>query len=222
MFMKKNSLFIKERKLINMKKLVTLIAVMIGAISLFAGVASAHVTVQPKETTQGSYEVFTVRVPSENETVPTTKIEVKFSADVNISRFEPKPGWTYEIQKDASGKITSVTWTAEGAGLSPTEFGQFNMQGKVEDKAKEIVWKAYQTYQDGSVVEWVGAEASVTVVHPADASAESHDHGAATTEQPIEETKSTTETSSPDVPLYLSVAALFVGLLSLGLSLRKK
>ena len=61
---------------------------------------------QPKETTQGSYEVFTVRVPSENETVPTTKIEVKVPAEVNISRLEPKPGWTYELQKDASEKIT--------------------------------------------------------------------------------------------------------------------
>ncbi|WP_312859716.1 DUF1775 domain-containing protein [Peribacillus huizhouensis] len=43
------------------------------------------------------------------------------------------------------------------------------MQGKVADDSKEIVWKAYQTYQDGSVVEWVGAPdaekpASVTVV----------------------------------------------------------
>ena len=46
------------------------------------------------------------------------------------------------------------------------------MQGKVDDQAKELVWKAYQTYQDGSLVEWVGAAdadkpASVTKVNPA-------------------------------------------------------
>ena len=72
----------------------------------------------------------------ENEMVPTTKIEVKVQAEVNISRLEPKPGWTYELQKDASEKITSITWTSEGDGLSPTEFGQFLMQGKVDDQAQ--------------------------------------------------------------------------------------
>jgi uncharacterized protein YcnI len=154
-----------------MKKLVTSLILMLAAFSLFAGIASAHVTVLPKETTQGSYEMFTVRVPSENDTVPTTQVKVEFPSDVNISRFEPKPGWKYEIEKDASDKITSVTWTTEGEGLSATEFGLFYMQGKVADEATEIVFKAYQTYQDGSVVEWVGAPdaqkpASVTTVNP--------------------------------------------------------
>ena len=90
-----------------MKKLLTLAVSMIGAITLFAGVASAHVSVQPQETSQGKYEVFTLRVPSESE-VPTTKVEVKFPEEVDITRFEPKAGWTYEVQKDDTGKITSV------------------------------------------------------------------------------------------------------------------
>lgn len=206
-----------------MKKLFTLTVLLVGAISLFAGVASAHVTVQPKETSQGKYEVFTVRVPSENEEVPTTKIEVKFPEEVNITRFEPKPGWTYELAKDATGKITSVTWTTEGEGLSPTEFGQFNMQGKVGDEATEIVWKAYQTYKDGSVVEWVGAAdadkpASVTVVKPADTSAAHGQHEATKEHTTDDESK----TDSSNVPLYLSIVAIIAGLLSLGISLTKK
>ena len=68
-------------------------------------------------------------------------------------------------------------------GLSSTEFGQFLIQGKVDDQAKELVWKAYQTYQDGSLVEWVGAAdadkpASVTKVNPAIAGS-TDSHGAA-------------------------------------------
>ncbi|WP_028391088.1 YcnI family copper-binding membrane protein [Bacillus cihuensis] len=216
------------------KKLLTLMIVMIGAISLFTGVASAHVTVQPQETLQGKYEVFTVRVPSENETIPTMKIEVKFPTEVNITRFEPKSGWKYEVQKDASGKITSVIWTTEGKGLSSTEFGQFNMQGKVADDANEIVWKAYQTYQDGSVVEWVGAPdaekpASVTVVNPADPS-DGHGHLEKSTDTSSNDQKATeekvnaeeTKTSSNNVPLYLSIAALIVGLLALFISFKKR
>jgi uncharacterized protein YcnI len=215
-----------------MKKLLTLSVSMIGALSLFAGAASAHVTVQPKETTQGSYEVFTVKVPSENETVPTTKIEVRIPEDVNVTRLEPKAGWTYEIQKDDTDKITSVVWTAEGEGLSPTEFAIFNMSGKVGDEATEIVWKAYQTYKDGSVVEWVGAEdaekpASVTVVNPGDGSG--YGHGEKTTESTSDKHEATVNSEDNEdndneekLPLYLSIAALIAGVLSLGLSFRRR
>jgi uncharacterized protein YcnI len=211
-----------------MKKILTSIVLMFGAFSLFAGIASAHVTVLPKETTQGSYEMFTVRVPSENETVPTTQIKVEFPSDVNISRFEPKPGWKYEIQKDASDKITSVTWTAEADGLSPTEFGLFNMQGKVADNATQIVFKAYQTYKDGSVVEWVGAEdaekpASVTTVNPQPADGSGDHHSAAKTEaKPTNKDEVKETTSSSNAPLYVSIAALIAGLVSLVISLKKR
>jgi uncharacterized protein YcnI len=212
-----------------MKKLLTSLLTMIVALSLFAGIASAHVTVGPKETSQGKYEMFTVKVPSEKEDVLTTKIQVLIPEDVNITRFEPKPGWTYKIQKDVSDKITSVTWTAEGEGLSATEFGQFNMNGKVGDKATEIVWKAIQTYSDGSVVEWVEAEeenypASVAVVNPADASA--HGHGETTTDKDTSSEEKVTEevkeTSASNTPLYLSIAALVAGLIALIISLKKR
>ena len=215
-----------------MKKMIASFVVMFAVFSFFTGMASAHVTVLPKETTQGSYEMFTVRVPSENETVPTTQVKVEFPAEVSISRFEPKPGWKYEIEKDSSGKITSVTWTAENTGLSSTEFGLFNMQGKVADDATEIAFKAYQTYQDGSVVEWIGAPdaekpASVTTVNPKPAGGSDHHHGTAEkkeetkTEHANEEAVKET-TSSSNAPLYVSIAALIAALLSLGISLKKR
>ncbi|MBT2642897.1 YcnI family protein [Bacillus sp. ISL-41] len=215
-----------------MKKLLTLTISMIGAITLFAGMASAHVTVQPQETSQGSYEVFTVRVPSESQDALTTKVEVKFPEEVNVTRFEAKPGWTYTVQKDDTGKITSATWTTEGKGLTESEFVQFNIQGKVGDEATELVWKAYQTYSDGSVVEWVGAPdadkpASYTVVNPADGDGHGHggttadstnDHSAAGDLENDVEAKSATSS----VPLFLSIAALVAGLLALFFSLRKR
>lgn len=216
-----------------MKKVIASFVVMLAAFSLFTGIASAHVTVLPKETIQGSYEMFTVRVPSENETVPTTQVKVEFPAEVTISRFEPKPGWKYEMEKDSSGKITSVTWTAEDqGGLSSTEFGLFNMQGKVADDATEIAFKAYQTYQDGSVVEWIGAPdseapASVTTVNPKPADGADDHHGTTeskvetTTDQASEEAVKET-TSSSNAPLYVSIAALIAALVSLGISLKRR
>jgi uncharacterized protein YcnI len=193
------------------------------------GIASAHVTVQPPETTQGSYEKFAVRVPTEKD-VPTVKIEVKFPLDdVSISRFEPKPGWKYELTKDASNKITGVIWTATGEGLSPTEFDEFYMQGKVADNATSISWKAYQTYKDGSVVEWVGAAgsdkpASVTKVNPKTTGAVADSHGGTTAAAPMNTTPATTPASAAasQTPLYLSIAALALGLISLLISLLKR
>jgi uncharacterized protein YcnI len=203
------------------KKLLLNGAALLISSLLFASIASAHVSVMPKETTQGSYEMFTVRVPTEKD-VPTVKVEVKFAVDaVAISRFEPKPGWNYELAKDASGKITGVTWTATGDGLSKTEFGDFNMQGKVADAATQITWKAYQTYKDGSVVEWVGADgsdkpASVTTVTAKAAGAAADSHG---------NTDSAAKASSgvdSKTSLYLSIAAVILGAASLIISLVRK
>ncbi|TVY11848.1 YcnI family copper-binding membrane protein [Paenibacillus cremeus] len=207
-----------------MKKLSILLTLGLLLSMLGAGMASAHVSVLPKETTQGASEKFTVRVPSEKDS-PTVKVEVKFAVDtVNVSRFEPKPGWKYELAKDASGKITGVTWTTTGDGIGPTEFAEFNFQGKVADTAKAISWKAYQTYKDGSVVEWVGAEgsdkpASVTKVNPKPAGTATDSHGNTTTAAPA---AAPAGASTSATPLYLSIAAVILGALSLVVSLTRK
>ena len=204
-----------------MKKWVMSAGAMLVSMMLFAGIASAHVTVLPKEATAGSYEVFTVRVPSEKE-VATVKVEVKIPVDVDISRFEPKPGWKYDVTRDDKKKITSVVWTATGDGFSATEFGEFKMQGKIADTAKELSWKAYQTYKDNSVAEWTGAAdsktpASVTSVKakPASATTDSHGHTA-------DHAASDEATSDSKATFYLSIAALVLGLVALITSLTKK
>jgi uncharacterized protein YcnI len=204
-----------------MKKTGTLLAVCLIAMMMFAGIASAHVTVLPNESTQGKYEVFTLRVPTEKE-IATVKVEVKFPAGVTVSRFEPKFGWKYDVTKDGSGKMTSVVWTATGEGFGATEFGEFKMSGKVENDAKDLSWKSYQTYKDGSVVEWVGAEgsdkpASVTKIKAAPKGADSHGHdtGAAASADD-------SHTGESKTPLYLSIAAVVLGALALIVSLLKK
>lgn len=204
-----------------MKKVFSSLTVSMLAMLLFAGIASAHVVVYPKETTQGTYEKFTVRVPSE-KAIPTIKVEVLIPAEVTVSRFEPMTGWKYELTKDTTDKITSVIWTATGDGLSSTEFGDFNMQGKVGDTATLIAWKAHQTYKDGTVVDWVGAAdsenpASVTTVKAKAAGAAMDDHG------DHGDTASTADSTSTDskLPLYLSIVALILGALATILALRK-
>ncbi|MCZ8519153.1 MULTISPECIES: YcnI family copper-binding membrane protein [Paenibacillus] len=194
---------------------------------LGGSIASAHVTVFPKETIQGTYEKFAVRVPTEKD-VPTVKVEVRFPLDaVTVSRFEPKPGWTYEVKRDADKKITGVVWTASGEGLGPTEFGEFYMSGKVADNAAAISWKAYQTYKDGSVVEWTGAEgadkpASVTKVNAKPAGAAADSHGNATAPAAAAAGAQPAAGAPSQTPLYLSVLAVVLGAASLLVSLMRR
>jgi len=207
-----------------LKKIMMTVTMMLLCSMLFAGIASAHVTVFPQQATQGAYEKFTLRVPSEKD-MPTMKVEVKIPTDVvAVSRFEPKDGWKYDLTKDDSGKIIAVTWTSTGNGLSKTEFAEFNMSGKVADGAQAIVWKAYQTYQDGSVVEWVGAEgsekpASITKVI-AKAAGAAGGHDAMTPAAGGKETAQNAGQSN--LPLYLSIAALVLGALAFVNSLRRR
>ncbi|MDO6851474.1 YcnI family protein [Priestia megaterium] len=207
-----------------MKKQVTaLLSTLVLSTIAFAGTASAHVVVYPQEATQGSYEKFTVRVPTEKD-IPTTKVKIEIPKDVEVSRFEPMEGWKYDIQKDSSGLITSVTWTATGEGLSSTEFGEFNMQGKVGDNAKKIVWKAYQTYKDGSIVAWEGpadaeTPASITTVVKGNGTAE--DSHTSATNQTTAGNEATNNNSNSTLPTTLSIIALVLGVISLLLSLRR-
>ncbi|MEO3946715.1 YcnI family protein [Gorillibacterium sp. CAU 1737] len=205
-----------------MRKLFRLVPMIALSLFWFASTASAHVVVSPAVTSQGTYEVFTVRVPTEKDT-PTVKLEVKVPAEVEISRFEPKEGWSYALTRDSNGKITQVTWTATGAGLSPTEFGTFSMEGKVGDDATELVWKAVQTYKDGSVVEWTGANAntpaSVTTVNPKRAGEDAHSHGGGHSETaPSEQAVA----GDSKLPLYLSYMSLLFSLLAILISLVRR
>ncbi|WP_420852233.1 YcnI family protein [Paenibacillus hamazuiensis] len=202
-----------------------LICMMIAILA--SGVASAHVTVLPNQVVQGTYEKFAVRVPTEKD-VPTVKVEVKFPVDdVSISRFEPKPGWSYEVSKDANGKITGVVWTAQGEGLKSTEFGEFYMQGKVGDNASKLVWKAYQTYKDGTVVEWTGAEgsdkpASVTAVKPKPTGAATDSHGNTAAAAPAAAQPAASAGAGSQAPLYMSAGALVLSLIALIASLTRR
>lgn len=194
---------------------------------LFAGIASAHVTVQPKETTQGSYEVFTVRVPSESENVSTTSIKVTVPEGVKVSRVQPKAGWKYSLEKDSNGAIASITWTTEGSGLSQTEFDEFRISGKVADDAKELAWKAYQTYSDKSVVEWTGAPdadhpASVTTVLAGTGEGDGHGAAATAPEASTPAVSTDSDESNDKLPLVLSIIAIVLGAAALITALARK
>ncbi len=144
-----------------------------------AGVAWAHVTVVPEEGPADSFQVLTVRVPTEKD-VPTTEVRVEVPEGFTISRVKPVPGWEYEFEEEA-GVVRAITWS--GGEIGATEFQEFDVQGKTPEEPGEYPWRAFQTYEDGSVVEWVGPEDSeepASVIRVVEGAAEGGRHGAAT------------------------------------------
>ena len=141
-----------------------------------ASVAWAHVVVTPDEVPADSYEVLNVRAPNEKN-IPTTEVKVNVPDGFTVVGVQPVPGWNHEFQKQ-DGVIKSITWS--GGEINVEEFQQFSFQASTPEKGGEFTWKATQTYEDGSVVEWIGppdSEKPASIVEVAAQSSGSGGHG---------------------------------------------
>jgi uncharacterized protein YcnI len=125
----------------------------VGAMLAVSAPALAHVVVSPEEVTAGDYETLTISVPTEKE-IPTTEIQVEVPEGFLLSGVQPVPGWEHAFEENG-GVVTAVTFS--GGEIRPREFQQFLVQAQAPEEPGEYPWKAIQTYEDGSVVEWTGA-----------------------------------------------------------------
>ena len=125
--------------------------VLVAAGLFVPSMAGAHVTVQPKQGTVKSFQEYVVRVPTEKD-APTTAVRMVFPEGFDVLRFRRTPGWRYEIERDASGRIASVTWS--GGSISREEYELFSFMARA---AAPGTYKldAYQTYGANDVVAWV-------------------------------------------------------------------
>jgi uncharacterized protein YcnI len=135
-----------------------------------AGPAAAHVTVNPREATQGGYTRVAFRVPTESDTASTTKVEIFLPEDNPVPSVStmPVPGWRVAVERKAPSKpveahgqpltevVSKITWTATaGAAVKPGEFQEFPVSLGPLPEVDRLVFKALQTYSDGSVVRWI-------------------------------------------------------------------
>jgi uncharacterized protein YcnI len=123
------------------------ILVLLSALLTFAGPASAHVIVQPGEAVQGSYTKLTFRVPNESDTAATVKLEVELPASIEGARTKPVPGWTATVD----GR--TIRW--EGGRVEPGQFQEFDISVGPLPEVDQLVFKAVQTYSDGSEARWI-------------------------------------------------------------------
>lgn len=157
-------------------------ALCVVALVTLAGVASAHVTVNPRTAQQGGYTKVAFRVPNERDTASTTQLEINFPTDHPIASVStrPVPGWTSTVQKTTlaapisteGGQITEtvskITWT--GGTIAPGTFEEFDVSmGPLPTDTDQLVFKALQTYDNGEVVRWIdtAAPGAAEPEHPA-------------------------------------------------------
>jgi uncharacterized protein YcnI len=196
-------------------------------LSLFTSIASAHVTVVPKTSTPGAWETYTIKVPVEKES-PTTKLTLKMPSGVEFEQYQPVPGWNVTTQKDTNGKVTSITFETTGEGILPGQFQSFSFVAKNPAQAGKAAWDAYQYYKDGSVVEWTGDEASKSPHSITDivAATANNQMPGMNMQQPKETKKATapsaTTSNNNSVPLILSIVAVLLSLVAIGLAFRKR
>jgi uncharacterized protein YcnI len=145
------------------RKLVASTSVAGAAALVITAGASAHAIVSPPVAETKVLQQFTLSVPTEKESLTTTKIELTVPSSFAIDSFEPPPaGWTQQTTSSGSGENTvvqSITWTG---GHTPTgQDAVFRFNASIP-RSGTVTFDVRQTYSDGSVVDWNGPESSDT------------------------------------------------------------
>lgn len=136
-------------------------AVYISVLSLFvfAFPAFAHVIVTPKQVGVAATQEFSMAVPAEKGN--TIAIRLLIPDGVQSVMPNVKAGWTITVKKNGTGDnapVTEIDWT--GGSIPQGQRDDFLFQAQVPAKEATLQWKAYQTYQDGTVVAWDHAPSS--------------------------------------------------------------
>lgn len=152
----------------------TLAAATAAATLAVPAVASAHVTINPREVAAGSFARMDVRVPNERDNKGTVKVAVSFPDGFYSLSYKKVPGWkarvvmepldppvdTGEFQADE--QVARVVWTGKkrkGGIIRPGQFEEYPISVRVPDgdPGDFLVFPAVQTYQGGEKVRWTGA-----------------------------------------------------------------
>ena len=116
--------------------------------------AFAHVVVKPDEAGIGAYKSFTIGVPSEKENA-TVGLRLVLPKGLESVTPNVKPGWTIAIKKEGEGEnatVTEIVWT--GGAIPSGQRDDFMFTAQMPANETTLQWKAYQTYDDGTVVSW--------------------------------------------------------------------
>jgi uncharacterized protein YcnI len=151
------------------RKFETVAVVVAAVIALWTDAAAAHVTVSPSSIPQGTSDaVLTFRVPNESTTASVTALRVQFPLDHPVVLLSPEAGsgWSVSVHTTRlarpittdDGTFTSTTSEIDWSGgtIPVGQFSEFNVLAQgIPSGTSELVFKAIQSYSDGTVVSWI-------------------------------------------------------------------
>ena len=210
-------------------------AVVVFAISAlvlsWASTAFAHVQVLPATAAPGDAVEFTVLVPGERDPSYTTRVDLKIPAGVLPFSYADTPGWKRQLILGSNKAVSEIVWTGRAA---PDGYVKFSFLAATPERTGTIAWKALQTYDDGTVVRWIGAPdseepaATTTITTAAAAQGAGGEVGSAADGSGGASKTSAAESTDPLVPgaglaaLGLGVIALIVAVVALVVALGQR
>ncbi|MDP1793273.1 MAG: YcnI family protein [Acidimicrobiales bacterium] len=137
-------------------------------LALAATPAFAHVSVAPKDAAKGATAMFTFAVPNEEAPAKTVSVEIVFPDGVFFTTISPqdKPGWTFSragksLVNSPTSPVpptSSIKWS--GGAITDENRESFVVTLGPLPSSETIVFKTLQTYDDGTVVRWIGEEST--------------------------------------------------------------
>lgn len=207
----------------------------------------AHAVVKPNQAGVAAFTDFSLGVPSEKD-VSTTSVRLLLPAGLNFVSPVVKPGWKVEVKSGpipagmkapvaADGDVattipTEIDWT--GGSIPAGQKDIFAFSAQVPAEAGELDWKVYQGYSDGSTVSW---DLGPNDLQPKDAKGnpDFSSKGPFSKTMVVNDLKSSTttgdsmgksgtsgSTNNTKAPLALSVLAVIMSGVALGMVFRKK
>jgi uncharacterized protein YcnI len=154
------------------RRTLVVLGVAVVAVALLPTAASAHVTLQPGSQPKGASDVIVgFAIPNEStNNASTNKVEIDFPTSTPMLgvNAEAIPGWSAAVEMvqlakpittgdgQISQAVSKVTWRAVGEGYGPNQYMLFSvLVGTLPSNTNQLVFKALQTYSDGTVVSWI-------------------------------------------------------------------
>ena len=144
-----------------------------AAVLAAPAVASAHVTVNPREAPAGGFTVLNVRVPNERDDKGTVKVELRLPDGFYFVSYKKLPGWKATLTRErldtpvdlggfsVSERFTKIVWKGNrkrGGIIRPDQFEEFPISVRLPDgnPGDQLAFPAFQTYRGGERVAWTG------------------------------------------------------------------
>jgi uncharacterized protein YcnI len=131
------------------------------------------VTIDPSSVPKGGTATISFIVPNESAGARTNRVQILFPAPpdaVASVTVESMPGWHFSVQTrrlttpiqtddgSINEVVSSITWTANSitTSIAQDEFAAFTVNADgIPDGPDQLVFRAVQSYSDGSTVRWV-------------------------------------------------------------------